>query len=212
MKAKIKLAYASVAAIIVWFGLGLQFYISVPAYMIKGYTFLGAVIQVLSYFTILTNILVALVYSYMVLSPYTLTGMYLSRGKTITATAVYITIVGFIYALVLRNVWNPQGLFKLADDLLHTVTPILFVLFWLIFAPKKKLKWSLMITWLIYPFIYLVYTLIRGQIVGTYPYNFMDINTLGVVQTTINCLLVLVAFLSFGAIFIAVSRFLNKSA
>ena len=211
MKDKMRLVYVGLAAIVVWFGLGLQFYISVPLYMNQGLTFAGAVIQILSFFTILTNLIVALAYSSILLTPGSKLGKFFSRTSTITSIAVYIGIVGFIYALVLRNVWNPQGLFKLADNLLHTVSPILFIIFWLMFVPKEALKWRLSINWLLFPFIYLVYSIIRGQILGVYPYFFMDIGVLGYKQTIINCLFVLLAFVSFGGIFLFISRLLSSS-
>ena len=210
MQYKMKLAYAGLAAIIVWFGLGLQFFISVPRYMASGQTFAGAVIQILSFFTILTNLLVAVAYTCIVIIPNSKSGKYFSRPSVLTGIALYIAIVGFIYALVLRNLWNPQGLFKLADDLLHTISPILFVIFWLLFVPKTQLRWQLALTWLWFPFLYLIYTLIRGQILGVYPYQFMDISKLGYQHAAINCLLVLVAFLSFGGLFIAISRLFSK--
>ncbi len=210
MKDKLRLVYAGLVAIVVWFGLGLQFYISTQLYISQGHTFTEAVIQILSYFTVLTNILVALACSYIVLSPNSKAGQFFSRTSTLTAIAVYITIVGCIYNLILSNQWNPQGLFKLADTLLHTVSPIMFIILWLVFVAKEKLRWILAIKWLWFPFFYLVYSLIRGQVLGIYPYFFMDIGVLGYKQTIMNCLFVLIAFVSFSGIFLSISRLLSN--
>ena len=171
----------------------------------------GAIIQILSYFTVLTNILVALAYTFIVVNPNSKTGQFFSRTSTLTAIVVYITIVGCIYNIILSSQWNPQGLFKLADTLLHTVSPILFILFWLVFVPMVKLRWILSIKWLWFPFFYLLYSIIRGQVLGTYPYFFMDIGVLGYKQTIINCLFVLLAFVSVSGIFISISRVLSSS-
>jgi len=211
MKDKMKLFYVGLAALVVWFGLGLQFYISTQLYVSQGRTFAGAIIQILSYFTVLTNILVALAFSYILLSPNSKTGQFFSRTSTLTAIVVYITIVGCIYNIILSTQWNPQGLFKLADTLLHTVSPILFIIFWLVFVPKVKLRWILSIKWLWFPFFYLLYSLVRGQVLGIYPYFFMDIGVLGYKQTIINCLFVLLAFVSVSGIFISISRVLSSS-
>ena len=211
MKDKMKLVYVGLAAIVVWFGLGLQFYISVPLNISLGRTFAGAIIQILSYFTVLTNILVALAYAYILLTPNSKADKFFSRTATLTAIAVYITIVGCIYNLILSSQWNPQGLFKMADILLHTISPVMFIIFWLVFVVKEKLRWVLVIKWLWFPFFYLVYSLIRGQILGIYPYFFMDIGVLGYKQSLINCLFVLLAFVSFSGIFVSVSRLLNSS-
>ena len=211
MKDKMKLFYVGLAALVVWFGLGLQFYISTQLYVSQGRTFAGAIIQILSYFTVLTNILVASVFSCILLSPNSKPGKFFSHTSTLTAIAVYITIVGCIYNLILSNQWNPQGLFKLADTLLHTVSPILFMIFWIVFVVKENLRWILCIKWLWFPFFYLVYSLIRGQVLGIYPYFFMDIGVLGYKQTIINCLFVLLAFVSVSGMFIYISRVLSSS-
>jgi hypothetical protein len=52
--------------------------------------------------------------------------------------------------------------------------------------------------WLIYPVLHLVYTLIRGAIVGFYPYPFFNPNrptTAGHRGVTIYCLTIVIAFL-----------------
>jgi hypothetical protein len=212
MKDKMRLVYVGLAAIVVWFGLGLQFYISTQLYMSQGRTFAGAIIQIISYFTVLTNILVASAFSCILLNPNSKPGNFFLRTSTLTAIAVYITIVGCIYNLILSNQWNPQGLFKLADTLLHTISPILFIIFWLVFVSKEKLRWILAIKWLWFPFCYLVYSIIRGQVLGVYPYFFMDIGVLGYKQTIINCLFVLLAFVSFSGLFLFISRLLSSSS
>jgi hypothetical protein len=87
----------------------------------------------------------------------------------------------------------------------------MFILFWLVFVTKEKLRWILSIKWLRFPFFYLVYSLVRGQVLGIYPYFFMDIGVLGYKQTIINCLFVLLAFVSVSGIFISISRLLSSS-
>jgi hypothetical protein len=48
----------------------------------------------------------------------------------------YIAIVGIVYRLLLRQLWNPQGMQWVADVLLHDVIPAGYVLYWLLFAPQ----------------------------------------------------------------------------
>lgn len=206
---KMKIAYAVLAGIIALVGIGLQFYVSVPAYLSQGHSVLWSVVELLSYFTILTNLLVTVTYLSLLI-PNTSAGKFFARVELITGIAVYITIVGFIYELVLRKLWHPEGLLKTADTILHNVTPILFVAFWLIFVPKQNLKWKLAFNWLLYPFVYLIYIIIRGEIMNRYPYGFIDINIIGYQQAAINSLLVLLAFVSFGLMFISVSRLFSK--
>jgi hypothetical protein len=46
-----------------------------------------------------------------------------------------------VYNIILRNLWQPQGSQKIADELLHVAVPLLYVLYWLIFAKKNPLQW-----------------------------------------------------------------------
>ena len=52
--------------------------------------------------------------------------------------AAYIAIVGIIYRLLLRQLWNPQGMQWVADVILHDVIPVGYVLYWLLFAPGRN--------------------------------------------------------------------------
>lgn len=205
-----KAPYMAFLAIIVWFALGLQFYISTVKYMADGRTFGGAIVQLLSYFTIQNNILIALSLSVILLWPASVWAKFFLKFETLAAMSLYITIVGLVYQLILRQQGTKYGLFKLADEIFHSVSPVLFILFWLFFIPKGNLQWSKAFTWLIYPLIYLIYVLIRGAVSGFYPYNFIDANLISYQQMAINAMLLLFAFLAVGTFFIAIDRFLKK--
>lgn len=211
MQHKIKLAYAGLAAILAWFAVGLQFYIPVPGNLETGRTIMVSIIQIFSYFTILTTLMLAIAYSFILLSPNSKPGKFFSQTSTLTGIAVYIGVITFIYELLLRDRWDLDGLMKLADILLHTVNPILFLIFWFVFVPKQHLPWLLAIYWLMYPLIYLIFILVRGEVVGVYPYHFINAVTLGYNKVIINCLWILLAFLSFSGIFLSISRLLAHS-
>jgi hypothetical protein len=66
---------------------------------------------------------------------------FFSKPSVTTAIAVYIFIIGLVYNIILRNLWQPQGSQKIADELLHVAVPLLYVLYWLIFAKKNPLQW-----------------------------------------------------------------------
>lgn len=210
MKNKIRLSYIALTALIVWFGLGLQFYISTRQYMAQGRSVVGAIVQILSFYTIQTNMLIAVALTAILIKPASAWGRFFSRASVLTAITVYIIIVGLVYAVILKGIWEPKGLFKLTDDLLHTVSPVVFVVFWLVFVPKENIKWQRILSWAIFPFLYLIYSLIRGSITGDYPYDFINARMISYQQIAINSGLVLIAFLAISAAFIAISRLLNR--
>lgn len=72
--------------------------------------------------------------------------------------------------------------------------------------PKERPSLEHAVWWLVYPVAYLVYTMVRGRIVGTYPYPFLDVSTLGYLRVLANAMVLLVVFLGIGALIIAISR------
>jgi len=193
-----------------WFALVLQFIISTVSYQAAGRSFFGALVQILSFYTIQTNLLIAVALTAILLKPRSQWGRFFGRTSVLTAITVYILIVGLVYATVLKGIWQLHGLFKLADVLLHEISPIIFLVFWLFFIPKEKLKWSLLLPWAIFPLLYLVYSLVRGAVTGYYPYPFVNAATLGYAQVMINSAGVLVVFLVLGSLLIGVSRLVSR--
>ena len=87
-------------------------------------------IRFFSYFTILSNTIVAVYFTY-------LTYDFLIHKEniqfsfgTLSAITVYITIVGLVYQFLLRQTWNPAGMQKVADETLHSLNPLLVIIFW----------------------------------------------------------------------------------
>jgi hypothetical protein len=115
-------------------------------------------------------------------------------------------MVGAVYSILLRNSWNPEGLDKLADIVLHDVVPVMYVTFWIFFVPKSGLRWKNLLSWAIYPIIYFVWILIRGAISDRYPYPFVDAGQLGYPQVLLNSALLITIFLVGGLAVVAVAR------
>jgi hypothetical protein len=199
--------YAAIGALLGWFALALQLYLMLV--QAPGPERLGAVINYLSFFTILTNILTASVFSAAALQPKGGWGQWLRRPAVQAATAVYIAIVGMVYQLLLRQLWNPQGAQWVADVLLHSIIPLGFVLYWLLFAPRAGLIWKDALTWLIYPGVYLVYVLARGAVSGLYPYPFVDVKVLGYAGVLARSGGLLLVFLGMGLLVVAVGRWMQ---
>ena len=206
MKNKLKLTFAALLAILLWFGIVLQFYISVPDYLEKGRTLGGAIVQLLSYFTIQTNFLLALLLTLLVLKPLSKWGRFFAAPHVIGAMAAYITIVGLVYHFMLRDQFHPVALFKVTSDIFHIISPIAFIIFWLFLIDKTLIKWINTLLWLVYPLIYTIYILIRGALTGYYPYNFLDVTELGYARVMTNCGFLLVGFIILNALYILISR------
>ncbi len=167
---------------------------------------LGSTTVFFSYFTILTNVLIALAFTAPALWPDSRLGRWTAGEGVRAALAMYVAVVALIYHLFLASTWDPQGLTRVVDIGLHTVIPIAFILDWLLFVPKGRLRWIDPVKWLAYPLAYGVWTVIHGQIIGWYPYWFIDIGALGWGPALANFGLLLVAFLALGLIVTALDR------
>jgi hypothetical protein len=196
--------YAVAGASLGWFALALQLYLMLV--QSSGPAMLGTVITYFSFFTILTNLLTALVFTAIAFSPENGWGQWFRTPTVQAGTAVYIALVGIIYQLLLRQLWNPQGAQWVADVLLHSVIPVGYVAYWLVFGPRTGLNWKTAVAWLTYPAVYLVYILARGAVSGLYPYPFVDVNVLGYGGVLARAGLLLLVFLGTGLLVVALAR------
>jgi len=200
-----------VAALAGWTGLIIQLPITIANSRALGMSFPAAILTYLSFFTILTNLLVATGLTFS-LWPRTAAGSFFSRPTVAAALLVYIATVGITYSILLRHVWNPEGLQKVADVLLHDAVPLLFVFCWIFALPKSPLPWKSVLPWLVYPLAYLALALTRGAFTGRYPYYFIDADQLGYTRTFFHAALLLLAFLVLSLVVVAISRRLSRIA
>jgi hypothetical protein len=190
-----------------WFAVVVQFYLIIVN---RVTTITETITRFFSFYTILTNILVALCLTICLFGPLSYLGRFFLRGTTVTAITVYITVVGLVYNLVLRALWKPEGIQRLVDELLHTIIPVLFIVYWFLSKRKADLQWKSAFPWLAYPLVYLGFVLIRGEISGYYPYPFLQVTSLGYDQVFLNCFFLFLGFLLISFAFIAINKMTQK--
>jgi hypothetical protein len=195
-------------AVIAWFAVLTQYYLMIG----NRVSSIGeTTIRFFSFFTILTNLLVAIYFSYKTINLPSAQGNLLDRPGSLTAITVYITIVGLVYQVVLRHIWEPKGLQMIVDELLHSIIPLCVIAFWYFYENKSVTIWAQIPKWLIYPLIYLIYVLVRGNISGFYPYPFVDVSTLGLAKVLLNGLILLTIFLTFSILFVGAGRLISRN-
>jgi len=195
--------FLAVLAVLAWFALAAQLYIIIRYRTAS----VGAtLVQYFSYYTILTNIMIAWVCTVLFIRREDTSG----RKKVLTAILVYILTVGLTYNLILRSLWKPEGLQLLADNLLHSIIPVLYLVFWLIFVKKHTLQWNNFLPWLIYPLLYLIYVMIRGAIFGVYPYPFIDVAQIGYPKALLNAVMVTGVIVIFSLLSVGYTKFFKK--
>jgi len=198
---------AGVIAMLGWAALVLQLYLIVELRLEQGASVLGGIVNYLSYFTILTNLLVAAATTAIAWFP---SVKFFKRPAVQAGIALYISVVGITYSLLLRHIWNPQGAQKVADVLLHDVIPALYTGYWIFKAPKVALPSSQALRWLGYPLSYCMYALVRGAATGVYPYPFIDAGRLGYPAVLANAAFLTVSCWLLGLGLIRVSHWLTS--
>jgi len=155
----------------------------------------GRVANLLCFFTIDSNLLVAITSALVALG--------LARGRLFTVlwldALVGIIVTGIVYQVALAGLYELHGLSLFSDTMLHKVTPILFVLGWLLAAPRGVLTWATVGWSLLYPLAWLAFTLPRGALTGFYPYPFVDAGTLGYGLVALNCVFIGLFFTALAA-------------
>lgn len=187
-------------------GVCLQLATTLPNMMNNGNTLAASLARFFSYFTILTNSMIALTTGVAWLLPKTRAGAWCSKPGNITAITVYIIVVGLVYNFVLRPLYHPQGWAKLADELVHSVVPLLYVVYWLRFATRGTINWNSAFGWLLYPLLYLIYTFVHGMFSHWYPYPFMDVNIIGYAGFWINSAYLLMLFVCLNLALITIDK------
>jgi hypothetical protein len=139
------------------------------------------------YFTIQTNLLVVAYY---------IVALAGSRGRTPWTPAPrlrgamtsYILLTGLAYHFVLQGGSNPiPGLLAAAPGaaienwslfLLHYVSPVIVLIDWVAWGPRRRVRWVDGLLWMLYPLGYAFVIIVRGivlpDVADRYPYPFLD--------------------------------------
>lgn len=211
----------AIAAGITWFGLGLGLVLTVfnvyPPVDIQPNSLgenadgieglFGRVIDSLSYFTNLSNLLVAVVL--------TMLARNLDRGGAVWSAVrmdslVMISITGLIYAIVLAPDAQVEGLDIIVNSIKHYIVPVMTVLLWLLLGPRRQLTFGSVFTALIIPIAWAGYTLIRGEFIAAHPYGFLNVMAYGLPAVLVNIAGIAALGIVLGLLFWGIDRLVDS--
>jgi hypothetical protein len=135
----------------------------------------GNLVNFFSFFTIQSNLLAAFVLLTvgvgMLINAKAKPQFAFIRG----AATLYMVITGIVFALLLSGLEQRlQVTVPWVNMVFHQLMPVVLLIDWLLFPPKFKFSFRHTVLWLVFPTLYLFYSLIRGSIVNWYPYPFLD--------------------------------------
>lgn len=169
----------------------------------QGYPALEAAWRLLFYFTILTNLLLVIVFGMEAIGSR-------SRPWLVAGATAAIALVGVVYWAMLEGVADLDGASPLGNYLLHKVTPFMALAYWLVLVRKGTLAWRDPIVWALYPLAYLAYALVRGDFEGRYPYPFLDLQLHGWNGVAITTGIIFLGFVAGGMLLVMVDRALSQ--
>ena len=144
-----------------------------------------------SFFTIESNIIAALLF--IASAALTVRG---GQSTTLTilrgAATLYMVVTGVVYGVLLSGLEESlQTPIPWVNAVLHYIMPAAVLLDWCIDIPKRHMLFKRALVWLAFPAAYLLYSLVRGSIVGWYPYPFLNPSYNGYVGVFVTCIFIL---------------------
>ena len=148
----------------------------------------GRLVRVASFFTIQSNVLVAITSGLLAANP--------NRDGRIwrvlrVDALVGITVTGIVYSTVLARVHEPNGWEQTSTNaVFHYVVPVLAVVGWLLFGPRPRVDRATVAWSLVWPLLWFGYTLLHGELSDWYPYPFVSVTEHGYSRVLLNALAV----------------------
>ena len=178
----------------------------------------------LLYFTILSNILCAGVFFFLIIKnviDINTKGVYGSssisphiKGNVMICILLTMCVYHFIlipYALKL----NPYQTLKTSDIIFHYVIPFSMLLDWILFDEKRGFKWFDPLAWTGLPLLYVVFVFTQSRFeitarinshISRYVYIFLDVGTLGIRSVMMNIVCLATAFVIAGYFIYGIDR------
>lgn len=205
-KMKIERILLYLLAIIGWITLVIRIYLKITT---SGLPLIESLVQFFSFFTILTNLLVTIYCTVHLLSSnqQNRTNIFL-KPETLTALTVFILLVGTVYHLVLKSLWKPEGLLMITDEIYHTFVPLGTLALWIVSTNNKLGNLKNLFSWLLYPFLYLLFILIKGSFSDFYPYPFLNATELGIGKVMVNSFFLLIVMSLLFLIFYFIKKYI----
>jgi hypothetical protein len=123
------------------------------------------------------------------------------------AVTLYIAITGVVFALLLSGRQEDLDThIGWVNFVVHTLTPIVLVVDWLLEPARQPLARRIALAWLAYPVAWFAYTLVRGAAEDWYPYPFVDVGSHGYARVLLNAVLLGACFLGGALLFLFVGN------
>jgi hypothetical protein len=155
------------------------------------------VLNMFTYFTIDSNVIVGVTGLLLAIN--------LERPSLVFAVfrmmgLVGITVTFVVFHVALSRLLDLDTWAQVANQLQHTIVPILTIVGWLAFGPRGLTSARIARLSTLFPLAYMTFTVIRGPLSSDfYPYPFADVHALGYPRVIVNAFWVSLLFLAVAA-------------
>lgn len=214
-------------AVVAWCALALSFTLNISGYYLDSIdpatpTILGNTAEGIAtplerffdwitYFTIWSNALVAIVMTVLVFKP----GLFTRPDRvgfiwrTLRLDSIImIGVTGVIFNLLLST--EKSGWDAVSNFMVHILSPIVATLVWFIAGPRGLISVKIIPAMLVVPIAWLVFALVRGGVINAYPYPFLDVATKGMASVLQFVVAIVVVALVWSFILWAIDRLLSR--
>jgi hypothetical protein len=189
-------------------GIVIQLFVSADNEAFFGGSALGRAANVFAFFTIQSNLIVGVTCLLLAIDPH--------RSSAVFAVfrlmgVVAITVTFIVFHVALSRLLDLDTWAQVANQLQHTVVPVLAVSGWVMFGPRGLTSPRVARLIAIFPLAYMAFTLIRGPLASDwYPYPFADAKRLGYVAVVANAFWIALLFVALAASAVALDRRLGQ--
>jgi len=205
----------TVNRVLIWIGLvvgvvGLvtQFVVSMQNYAALGRDVPGSLGAFFSYYTILTNIVLVLIYLSELVG-WRWLEVFRKLDVTGAMVANMVLVTTFVH-FFLRGLTVLSGLGVFCDIVLHDVTPLIFVVWWLVAVRHGPLLVRRVPIMLLPTFIYFLYIMARGAWVQEYPYPVLNVTRLGYGHVLLNAVYLTLGLGALMLLVVGIDELLGK--
>jgi hypothetical protein len=183
-----------------------------------------SILELMSYFTMVSNLMVVVVLllSSLVLFKLIKIDDQLLRkikGATIVATILMMIVYNFVLIPYMRVNIPTYQIYSLKDIFIHFLSPIIILADYLFFDEKGLLEYRDGFSFIYYLLIYVAYVIVYDFLGGrfiisgvesVYPYFFLNIEQQGIWLTLFISLMIALVFIGFGLMLVFVDHLLKR--
>ena len=178
-------------------GIVIQLFVSANSPEVFGGSPLNRALNIFAFFTIQSNVIIGVTCLLLAVDPHRRSPVFAVFRLT---GVIAITVTFVVFHVALSRLLDLDTWAQTANQLQHTVVPILAVVGWVAFGPRGLAAARQVRLTIVFPLLYIVFTMIRGPLASDwYPYPFVDVGTLGYLRVAINGVWIALLFIGIAA-------------